>query len=156
MLSRGANGLTHQFNRRDGFDHDGRGAGVAARNFEQVFDEDWNTARSPTSRSRLCWATGERSPRCWESTVAVVASVVKGERNSWLTSLANRASRSSRSTNWLTMALKDSVSCWTSRSVLPVTRRVVSSPPAINAAAADTVQVGARSFSLPRVLRRFR
>ena len=71
-----------------------------------------------------------------------MAKVVSGERSSWLTSLAKRASRSRRVTSWLTISLKDSVSCWTSRSAPVTTRRVESAPSAISAAAKETSSRG--------------
>ena len=85
-------------------------AGVEAGDLEQILDQPLEPATSPTSRSRAAWARSGISSRraCITSTDA--DSVISGERSSWLTSDANRASRSTRCCRADAISLNDSAS----------------------------------------------
>ena len=59
----------------------------------------WNRSTSADSRSSAVWARSGISSREFSSTSTEADSVISGERSSWLTSDAKRASRSMRSSS---------------------------------------------------------
>ena len=88
----------------------------------------------PTTTSSACWVRSGSSPRRPSMTSAAAASAVIGERSSWLTSEAKRASRSMRA--WTASAMSLNESARRSRSGSPSrTTRVSRSPAAISPAA---------------------
>ncbi len=95
---------------------------------------DWKRATSPTSRSSAAAARSGRSSRRACITSALAASVISGERSSWLTSLAKRASRSTRVCSASAMSLNAFVNVLRSGSS-DGSRRVSIRPPAIALAA---------------------
>ena len=102
----------------------------------------WNRRRSSLrSWSARCDRAGSRS-RSVSRTPTAAESVVSGERNSWLTSELNRASRSMRTWSWSTIALKEAVSPTRSGSAASMSSRVSSSPPAMAPAAEVTSESG--------------
>ena len=86
------------------------GAGVEAADLEQVLDELLEAVDVGDSRSSAAWARSGMSSRWFSSTSTDAASVISGERSSWLTSEANRASRSMRSWRAWAMSLNESAS----------------------------------------------
>ena len=85
-------------------------AGVEAGDLEQVLDEtlEARRRRSTAGRARPGRAPGISSRRA-SITSTDAASVISGERSSWLTSEAKRASRSTRCCSASAMSLNDSV-----------------------------------------------
>ena len=61
----------------------------------------------PTTTSRACWVRSGSSPRRPLMTSAAAARAVIGERSSWLTSEAKRASRSMRACTASAMSLNE-------------------------------------------------
>ena len=98
-------------------------------------------ATSLTSRSSAACARSGISSRRASMTSTEADSVISGERSSWLTSDANRASRSTRSWSAEAMSLNDVASTPRSGSSVGV-RRVSSRPPAIAFAASDASATG--------------
>ncbi len=104
----------------------------------------WNRSTSADSRSSAVWARSGISSRLFSSTSTEAARVMRGERSSWLTSEAKRASRSTRSSSACAMWLNGTAS--TSRSgSSPTVRRVSRRPPAMASAAMPTSSRGARA-----------
>ncbi len=94
----------------------------------------WNRLTSLVSRSSAAWARSGSSLRRASITSTDADSVISGERSSWLTSEAKRASRSMRSCSAEAMSLNELAS--TPRSGSSVGgRRVPRWPPAIALAA---------------------
>ena len=67
----------------------------------------WNRATSLVSRSSAAWARSGSSWRRASITSTEADSVISGERSSWLTSEAKRASRSMRSCSAEAMSLNE-------------------------------------------------
>ena len=84
------------------------GAGVEAGDLEQVLDEllEAVDVGRPSGRAPRAASSGISSRRL-SSTSTEAASVISGDRSSWLTSDANRASRSMRSCSAGAMSLND-------------------------------------------------
>ena len=100
-----------------------------------------NRATSLTRRSRAAWARSGMSSRraCITSTDA--DSVINGDRSSWLTSEAKRASRSTRCCSADAMSLNEVASTPRSGSSVGVSR-VSRCPPAIALAASEASATG--------------
>ena len=104
-----------------------------------------NRVMSLDSKSRAVRARSGRSSRVFSSTSTDAVNVIKGERSSWLTSEAKRASRSIRSSKPPAISLNDATKL--SKSSSPAgSRRVSSLPPAIASAAPLTSRSGARAL----------
>ena len=110
----------------------------------------WKRRRSALSRSSArCERAGSLS-RSASSTSTAAANVVNGDRNSWLTSELNCASRSMRSWSWSTIALNEWVSPSRSGSAAVESRRVSRSPLAMAPAARDTSVSGRNERTLAK------
>ena len=88
----------------------------------------WKRRRSSLRFWSARCERAESPSRSASRTSSEAASVVSGERSSWLTSELKRASRSIRSCSWSTMALKELVRPSRSGSAASASRRVSSSP----------------------------
>ena len=101
----------------------------------------WNRMTSLDSRSSADCARSGRSSRRASITSTDAARVISGDRSSWLTSDAKRASRSTRCSSASAMSLNDSVSTRRSGSSVN-SNRVSRRPPAIAEAAWAAVPSG--------------
>ena len=105
----------------------------------------WSNRRTwVTTTSSACWVRSGRSARRPSSTSTAAESAVMGERSSWLTSLAKRASRSSRAWTASAMSLNEVASRARSGSP-PGAIRASRPPSAISPAAWATRVSGRRS-----------
>ena len=112
----------------------------------------WNRVTSLDRRSRAAWARSGISSRRASITSTDAASVMSGDRSSWLTSDAKRASRSTRCCSASAMSLNESVRIRRSGSSVD-SSRVSSRPPAIDEAACAAVATGLtarRAAKMPR------
>ena len=84
-----------------------RTAPASKREISSRSSTSWvKRAMSLPNSSRACWERSGIWSWLFDSTWMAALIVVNGERSSWLTSLANRASRSMRSCRLATIELK--------------------------------------------------
>ncbi len=97
----------HQFADPYVFEEDVDGAGIGPGHLEEVGHHALEATQVVAEELQRALGARGNSSRSASSTSTEADSVVRGERSSWLTSELKRASRSMRSCNWSTMALKE-------------------------------------------------